>query len=552
MDNIPLELDANLLASLNFDPKGFVLGDVIERLPNISGQNFLLETQQFLNQVPTTKLLDVVKRSLGNAIGRPLGVSPTLRRLINGNTPESELGTKAIELYQPLWETLSEIEVNPNSVAAATVFTTGDVVSTFASLSDEVLERYDVKIENLKLDPSDDASNPRFYELQGTVKMPQFQQGKPPFNTGGLFEFDSYGSLVEQRIEEIPVVITIPKTPMPSGGYPLVAYFHGSNGLSTQVVDRGPITEPGGQPTKGQGPAYVVAEKGFAAVSSALPLNPERFDDNRDDSYLNPLNLAAYRDTFQQTVIEQRLLIEALEDLKIPVNVIGEDGDIYLPSGETHFRFQSSPVMALGQSYGAQVANIISAIEPKIGAVVPTGSPSFFPLLISEDESAPLVGLALGTLQQINSLYPALGLLGTAWEAVDPIVYMPYIAQRPLPGNPVRSIYQPVGKGDTQVSKAVFNANALASGVQQAGPILWSGMQESLALRGLNGIASYPVANNLLSSNGTPYTGVVVQYEGDGITDPHNIFAQLDEVKEQYSSFFESFRKTGVAVVETP
>ena len=491
----------------------------------------------------------VVKDSLNDATGRPLGVSQTLNKLINGDTPPGELGVEAQELYQPLWETLDDIEVNPNDVAAATVFTTGNVVSDFAQLSDEVLERYDVTIEGLKLDPEDGASNPRFYELHGTVQMPQFQQGTPPYNTGGLFEFAPDGSLIEQRTEEVPVVITIPKTPMPDGGYPLVAYYHGSNGLSTQVVDRGPLTEPDGESTPGQGPAYVVAEKGFAALGSALPLNPERFPDNVPDSYLNPLNLAAYRDTFRQTVIEQRLLLEALEDLEIPSEIIGNDGDALLPPGETDFRFQTSPVMALGQSYGAQVANITSAIEPKIGAVVPTGSPSYFPLLISENELAPVAGLVLGTLQEINPLYPALNLLGTAWEAVDPIVYMPYLAKRPLPGHPVRSIYQPLGQGDTQVPEAVFNASALATGVQQAGSIFWSEMQESLALAGLDGIASYPVANNLLSADGTPYTGVVLQYQGDGIADPHGIFAQLDEVKEQYSSFFESFQETGVAVV---
>lgn len=492
----------------------------------------------------------VVKRSLDDAFGRPLDVSPTLDKLIDGEIPEGELGDEAQQLYQPLWETLSEIEVDSDEVAAATVFTTGDVVSDFAKLSDEVLDRYDVTIENLELAP-DGASNPRFYELQGTVTMPQFQKGTAPYNTEGLFEFAEDGSLIEQRTEEVPVVITIPKTPIPSEGYPLVAYYHSSNGLSTQVVDRGPIPEPGGEPIPGLGPAYVVAEEGFAAVSSALPLNPERFDDNRDDSYLNPLNVAAYRDTFRQSVIEQRLLLEAIEDLEISSEVIGADvdEDILLPPGE-NITFQSSSVVALGQSYGAQVANIMAAIEPKIGAVVPTGSPSYFPLLISEQEFAPLVGLLFGTLQPINFLYPALNLLtGTATEVVDPIVYMPHIAQRPLPGNPVRSIYQPVGKGDTQVSEAVFNANALASGVEQAGTILWPEMQESLALQGLDGIVPYPVANNVLSSDGTPYTGVVVQYEGDGVADPHGIFAQLDEVKQQYSSFFDSFQETGVAVV---
>ncbi|MCJ8280812.1 MAG: hypothetical protein MJK14_13215, partial [Rivularia sp. ALOHA_DT_140] len=363
------------------------------------------------------------------------------------------------------------------------------------------------------LAPEDGASNPRFYELQGTVEMPQFQKGTPAFNTEGLFEFDQNGFLIEQRTEEIPVVITIPKTPMPDGGYLLMVYFHGSSGLSTELVDRGPITEPGGETTPGEGPAFVIAEKGFAAVSTALPLNEERFPDNSSITFYNPLNLAAFRDTFRQTVIEQRLLIEAMEDLKIPSEVIGSQGDVLLPDGKTDFGFQTSSVVALGQSYGAQVANVVSAVEPKIGAVVPTGAPSFFALqAVENDNIAGLASLFVGTLQELNPIYPALNLLETAWGVVDPIVYMPYIAQRPLPGNPVRSIYQPVGQGDTIVSEEIFNANALASGVEQAGEILWPEMQESLALQGLDGIVPYPVSNNLVSENGTPYTGVVVQY----------------------------------------
>ena len=81
----------------------------------------------------------VVKSSLNNAVGRPLNASPTSEQLINGETPEGELGNQAKELYQPLWETLEDIEVNPDEVAAATVFTTGDIVSEFARLSDTIL-----------------------------------------------------------------------------------------------------------------------------------------------------------------------------------------------------------------------------------------------------------------------------------------------------------------------------------------------------------------------------------------------------------------------------
>ena len=45
---------------------------------------------------------------------------------------------------------------------------------------------------------------------------------------------------------------------------------------------------------------------------------------------------------------------------------------------------------------------------------------------------------------------------------------------------------------------------------------------------------------------------MVVQYEGDGVYDPHAIYSQLDSVKYQYGCFFETFLKTGAAVVPAP
>ena len=255
-------------------------------------------------------------------------------------------------------------------------------------------------------------------------------------------------------------------------------YQHGSNGLSTQAVDRGPIVEPGGERLPGLGPAHVVAEYGIATVSSASPLNPERLPDGPEDAYLNFANLAAYRDTFRQGVFEQRLLLEALQSLAIPTDS--------LPSEETAFRVDTSSVGVLGQSLGAQYANMLGAIEPKVKAVIPTGSPGLWSLLVPESELSAVAGLFLGAIQPLDPLYPGLNLLQTAWEVADPIVYAPYLAQRPLAGHPVRSIYMPVGQGDTEVPESVFDAMALASGLKQVGPLLWPEMQESLALGGLS------------------------------------------------------------------
>jgi hypothetical protein len=63
---------------------------------------------------------------------------------------------------------------------------------------------------------------------------------------------------------------------------------------------------------------------------------------------------------------------------------------------------------------------------------------------------------------------------------------------------------------------------------------------------------SYPVSNDVTSDSGTARTGVVVQYQGDGVYDPHAIYSQLDAVKYQYGCFFQSFLKTGTAIVPAP
>lgn len=494
----------------------------------------------------------VVQRSLEDALGQPLETPTALKDLMNGRTPNGALGQAARRLYRPLWQTLNQIGVDRNSVAAATVFTTGDVVNELEDLSQQVLDRYDLEIEGLRLDPVDGASHPDFYELHGTIRVPQFQQGTPPFNSNGLFAFDQAGQLIEQRTEVAPIVITIPKAPMPDDGYPMMVYYHGSDGLSTQVVDRGPITIPGGEPTPGLGPAFVVAQEGIAAASSALPLNPERLPNASSEAYLNLRNLAAYRDTFRQGVLEQRLFLEALDELEIPATVFAGHQAPPLPAGETTYQLDTVPTVVLGQSHGAQYANMMAAIEPMIQGVVPTGSPGFWSLLLSKNELAPVIGLLMGTLQPLNFVYPGLHLLQTAWEAADPIAYAPRIAQNPLPNHPTRSIYQPVGLGDTEVPQAVFNALALATGVEQAGEILWPSMQTSLALEDFDGIIPYPVTNNLVSQTGNLYTGAVVQFAGDGIANPHTIFSQLDAVKYQYRRFFKTLLTTGTARVPAP
>jgi hypothetical protein len=532
----------------------------------------------------------VVMKSLNDASGKPLEASATLTALAAGKAPSGANGAAAVTLYQPLWDTLKMIGVDASSVAAATVFTTGDVVADNATLASKTAAAYPTTIDNLSFNAANAAIQDRYCELLGTITYPQFQQGTPPFDTGGTFGPLTNGVPPMQRTEVAPVAITIPLGEMPANGYPLVSYFHGSGGFSTALADRGtwvpgttncapatlytPAQAPDGWDgtesctmgmpncvmgcnTPGEGPAYVVAPFGFAMAGSALPLNPERFPNATDTEYLNLNNLSAMRDTFRQGILEQHIFLDALSTIEIDPATLAACPGATLPSGATAFKFDASHMFAQGQSMGGMYTNLITAAEPRLLAAVPTGAGGYWSYFILITPLFPNVagevGAALlGTEMTLTFLHPGLNLFETAVEAVDPMVSMPRLARRPLPGFPVRPVYEPVGQGDSYFPEPTYNAMATAYGHKETGTVIWPTMQASLALEGLDGVLPYSVVNDVKSEGGAAYTGMVVQYKGDGVYDPHAIYSQLDAVKYQYGCFLSTFLKMGTAVVPEP
>jgi hypothetical protein len=210
----------------------------------------------------------------------------------------------------------------------------------------------------------------------------------------------------------------------------------------------------------------------------------------------------------------------------------------------------------MGQSMGGMYANMIGATDARLVGLVPTGAGGLWSFMILDSELFAsfegFIPVLFGTDQQLTFLHPGLHLLELAWEPAEPLVYMPRLARRPLPGHPVRPIYEVVGEHDKYFSTTLYDAVALAYGHEQAGSEVWATMQPALALAGLDGLEPYPVHANVMADDGTPYTGVVVQYADDGILDGHNVAFQLDEVKYQYGCFLATLLQDGVGVVPAP
>lgn len=452
------------------------------------------------------------------------------------------------EAYAPLAAKLPELGLSAADLAAATVFTTGDAPATLFEMSEAVRAEHDAGFGPWVVDPDDGADHPRFCELHGTLNAPDFMTGQPPYNSDGIFEIVD-GVPQAQGVVAVPIVLTLPKQAMPEGGYPLVIYLHGSGGLSTQGVDRGRVPGPDQPAAKGEGPAHVLAAEGFATISAALPLNPERGGTN-GFAYLNFQNLRMFRNVFRQGVLEQRLLIDALSELVIDAETVAACAGLDHQESDPGFRVQTERVFAMGQSMGGQYTNLLGAVEPRIRAVVPTGAGgywSWFILFTDLLPAEPLLRNVLGAGGALNEMHPGMHLLALAWEPVEPFVYMPRLSRDPLPDHPRRDIYEPVGRGDVYFKERVFDAAALAYGTVQAGEEVWDSMQPVLALDDRDGFLEYPITENR-----DGYTAVVVQYPDDGILSGHDIFQQLDAVKQQYATFFRTAWDDGRGTVVAP
>ena len=498
----------------------------------------------------------LVRHSLGDASGASLGTPKDFALLRAGRTPEAAAGEEAVRVYSPLWETLDELGIPRDEVAAATVFTTGDVVADLASWMDALAPTVPVQLMGLSVEPDGGADHERFCELTASIDMPQLQRGAPPYDVDGDFELDPSGVPVVQRRERVPVVLTVPRDPKPASGYPLVLYVHGSGGSADQVVDRGPVLEAGGERQPGAGPAHVFAGHGIATAAPAMPLNPERLPGATPREYLNFLNLGAYPYTFQQGTFELRLLLDALGGLRASEDVLSACG-LPTEAADTPL-FDTTRVGLHGQSMGAQYANMLGAVDRRVEAVMPTGSGGLWTLVILSAtiegglKVGTLIGPLLGTDQPVSYLHPALQLVELALEPAETLVFAPRIGHRPLVGHPARHLFQPVGQNDPGFPEEIYDAMALASANRQAGDILWSSLQDVLALDQLEGLDAYPVRQNQRSLDGRDRTGVVVQYEEDGILDGHHVFAQRDDLKHQYGCWFESFFDDGVPTLPAP
>ena len=435
------------------------------------------------------------------------------------------------------------------SIAGVTVFTTGDPLKALAAVRTAALARA-LPVIDAPFAQTDLFAD--FCAYHTTIAMPDYQSGTSPFSTtGGNWKFDGSGVPIFDHTEKANLVVTIPRTPAPAGGYPFVVFVRTGGGGDRPLVDRGQQAVEGGPPIEpGEGPARYLARAGFAGLEVDGPIGGLRNTSGGDEQFLvfNVGNLPAMRDNIRESAIELDVIAHVGVGLRLDASAC--------PGASASASFDATHVAIMGHSMGAWIAPLAAAFEPLFGAMVLSGAGGSWIENIMYKQKPAAPHDVISTLLHETDLLaddPMLTMAQWALEPADPQVYGDAIVRQ---GG--RHVLMVQGMVDDYILPRIANATSLSFGLDLAGPELDTENDPRLSgelaigpLLPLNGrvAIALPASANVHLAGGHTATAVVVQHLEDGIEDGHEVLFQTDGPKHQYQCFLASWLATGTPVV---
>jgi hypothetical protein len=486
----------------------------------------------------STLYVAVVTTRVRDAWGKPIGVSDSLRVLEAGGAPKG-LSARALAAMRKALPLVK-------GAAAIAVFKTDAPRRGMAAVRDAMLlEHPTPNAPFAQVEQHED-----FCVYQSTIDMPTYQQGAPPYTSGGTWVFDAHAVPVRQRYERARIFLTLPRTAMPPNGYPTVIFSRTGAGGDRPLIDHGAASARS-QALPGTGPALEFARAGFAAVMVDGPLGGLRNPWGKDEQYLifNLDNPRAIRDNIRQSAAELVLTAHLVDGWSVDASAC---------TGAAAARLDGRKLALFGHSMGATIAPLAMAYEPRFGAAILSGSGgSFIANLLHKQKPLPvrlLVELSLGyTFRGYNLTQgdPALSMLQWALEPADPPLYGALATGHVL-------MFQ--GVVDHYILPPMANASSLSLGLDLAGDELdrrtpelnrYTPYAEVAPFSG-RGVRPYPVEANVKRKDGSQATAAVVQSPGDGIQDGHELVFQTAGAKYQYRCFLSTFASTGTPRIVAP
>ncbi|HEY5281187.1 MAG TPA: hypothetical protein VIM14_00215, partial [Polyangia bacterium] len=222
---------------------------------------------------PGTTYALLVKKTLTDLLGVPFGADDDFAAMLAATPPVDPALAAAYPAYLPLRNYIAVGKAMAPDLAAALVFTVekyedplaaiAATIAATAPLAPPVIEGL-VRCAPGVVSPCDDgktgaahvrgclaadSASANFDTYQGTMALPVFQKGTPPYLTpadGGNIDYDATTGLAiiqtpipPQTPQKVCFALTVPKGVAPASGWPLVVYGHGTGGSYRSIVELG-------------------------------------------------------------------------------------------------------------------------------------------------------------------------------------------------------------------------------------------------------------------------------------------------------------------------
>jgi len=463
---------------------------------------------------------------------------PDLTTMLGASMPADATLARAWGHYAQFRDYLAANTLSPSQIAAATVFTVQDTTGKMIALRDAVEALPAPDLTDLTLcdgaTPSPCAlpgdservcgnSSGNFWEIHGRMSIPNFQQGTLPYELpadGGNINFDAFGTPQQSGTLNVCFALTVPKTPVPFTGWPLVVHAHGTGGSFKSAIYAGIASRLAGATT----PIATLTVDGVGHGA-------RRGASTRDVNGLvfNVFNPSAARDNHLQGAVD---VIQVLRAANLQFAVAGVAGNI---------AFDASKVYFFGHSQGSNVGIPAVAVSNEARAAIFSGAGSYLTESILARTSPANAEAVLESVlgEPVSEAHPLMTLWQTWFDAIDPVNFAPLLLEPPS-GVASKNVYLPWGQNDSYTPNSAMNISAQAMHLAQAPPVLEP-------ISGLP-VVSRPVSNNQIGSDGISRTAVCAQYAPASGED--GLFVSMDNTAAtDWTAFLVSHAQTGTATL---
>lgn len=476
-------------------------------------------------------------RGIRDDRGELLDADTDFAALLTDTPPQHPALQQAWDAYAPFRNWLAAEGIPPGDVIGGTVFTTGDPRGVQTARIREAVHAAPVPTvgELTICDGGTDSPcegggtrtcgdlNEFFVEVHGRATLPNYLRGVPPYTDwGGDFE-NHRGQPRLQRQEPVCVAVTVPRGPMPPGGWPVVLYAHDAGGDFRSFVTNGLAAR--------------LARLGWAMISVDGVLHGDRFGVGAAPSVdevlavlEDPSRPGPYRDLALQAVADLYSMVRLLPDARVPTD------------GGTA-RFNAQNVVFFGHGRGGQAGALFLPYEPDVRAAVLAaaggGMVDLLRLTRSPVSVAAELELALADAE-LNGMHPALHLMQTWLDPRDPMNFASLL-RRPPEGVPGKHLFFIYGVDDPVTPPVTMNHLAAAMRLEQAGTPI-------------DTLDAVPIVPGAVSGNarinGQDFTHVLKQYAPGPGESGHDVAFENRGAIGDLNRFFSDLLEPGAPTFE--